>query len=574
MKRICAKSGKEFEVSESDLEYYKKISPQIGNEIYEVPPPSLCLEEREMRRMAWRNERTLYKRTCDATGKEIISEYPPDSPFQVVDVRYYYERNWQVPECEFDFERPFFEQFRALLLTTPRPARLTDITSEENNSIYQNCSAMNKNCYLMFASGGCEGCSYAQTVEFCKDTLDGLVVLHSELCYECIDCLRCYQLIFSQECTACTEGAFLYDCRNSHHCFGCIGLRNQKYCLFNQQLSEQEYKTQVVELYQKLKTTSGVRELQTKMQQMLAHTPHRHAHIEDSEDCTGDFIYNSKNVTDSFMVYDSQDCRYCIKLYNGKDCIDVSDFGRPGELMRECITTGQNAYKTFFCNNCWPNCTDLLYCESCKVCRNCFGCTGLKNAEYCILNKQYSKEEYEALVPKIIEHMKKTPLNPPLSGGKNTCEWGEFFPAEHSPFAYNETWSFEYYPLSKAEVQRRGWRWRDEEIEIPKVTKIIPANRLPDSIDDIPDDILNWAIECEETGKPYKIQTSELEYYRKLGIPIPHFHPNVRHTHRMQKRNGRTLRNVSCDNCGSAIQTTRSQQNAKVLCEACYAKQI
>jgi len=28
--------------------------------------------------------------------------------------------------------------------------------------------------------------------------------------------------------------------------------------------------------------------------------------------------------------------------------------------------------------------------------------------KYCILNKQYSKEEYEELVPKIIEHMQKT----------------------------------------------------------------------------------------------------------------------------------------------------------------------
>jgi hypothetical protein len=29
--------------------------------------------------------------------------------------------------------------------------------------------------------------------------------------------------------------------------------------------------------------------------------------------------------------------------------------------------------------------------------------------EYCILNKQYTKEEYEILVPKIIEHMKTFP---------------------------------------------------------------------------------------------------------------------------------------------------------------------
>ena len=54
-----------------------------------------------------------------------------------------------------------------------------------------------------------------------------------------------------------------------------------------------------------------------------------------------------------------------------------------------------------------PN--DSLYCVLCvNNCDNLFGCVGLKNKHYCIFNKQYTKDEYEALVPKIIEHMKKT----------------------------------------------------------------------------------------------------------------------------------------------------------------------
>jgi hypothetical protein len=32
---------------------------------------------------------------------------------------------------------------------------------------------------------------------------------------------------------------------------------------------------------------------------------------------------------------------------------------------------------------------------------------GLHDKSYCILNKQYTKEEYEELVPKIIEKMMK-----------------------------------------------------------------------------------------------------------------------------------------------------------------------
>lgn len=51
--------------------------------------------------------------------------------------------------------------------------------------------------------------------------------------------------------------------------------------------------------------------------------------------------------------------------------------------------------------------SDAYYCDSCHNSEYLFGCIGLKRSKYCVLNKQYSKEEYEALVPRIIEHMKK-----------------------------------------------------------------------------------------------------------------------------------------------------------------------
>jgi hypothetical protein len=47
----------------------------------------------------------------------------------------------------------------------------------------------------------------------------------------------------------------------------------------------------------------------------------------------------------------------------------------------------------------------MIYCDSCDACKNCFGCTGLKHKEYCILNKQYTPEEYEQKVSKIIDKM-------------------------------------------------------------------------------------------------------------------------------------------------------------------------
>ena len=65
-----------------------------------------------------------------------------------------------------------------------------------------------------------------------------------------------------------------------------------------------------------------------------------------------------------------------------------------------------------------------------------FWLCGTKKGSYSIFNKKYSKEEYEILHARIVEHM------------KNTGEWGEFFPHWASPFAYNETAAQEWFPLS------------------------------------------------------------------------------------------------------------------------------
>jgi hypothetical protein len=222
-----------------------------------------------------------------------------------------------------------------------------------------------------------------------------------------------------------------------------------------------------------------------------------------------------------------------------------------------------------FCNISHEN-NEIFYTDHCFNSNNLFGCIGLKHAQYCILNKQYTKEEYETLVPKIIEHMQKT------------GEWGEFFPVSLSPFAYNETLAQEYFPLSKESVGancnspfRKDWKWRDEENQVSDFKKIIPGERLPDSIAEIPDDVLNWAIKCERTGRLFKIQKPELEFYRKMNLPIPHLHPDERHKDRMALRNPRKLWKRKCDNCEVSIETSYSPDRPeKVFCEKCYLEAV
>jgi hypothetical protein len=174
------------------------------------------------------------------------------------------------------------------------------------------------------------------------------------------------------------------------------------------------------------------------------------------------------------------------------------------------------------------------------------------------LNKQYSKEDYEALVPQIIEHMKKT------------GEWGEFLPSPLSPFAYNETVAQEYYPLSKHEAAGKGYRWKDPD-EVNHYQG--PFNPLPDSIRDVDEEITKKILKCEVSGQLYRIIPQELKWYKQQGIPIPRRCPDQRHRDRLQLRNPRALWNRTCSLCAKTVLSSYAPTRPeKVLCEECYLK--
>lgn len=85
MKRICKLSGREFLITDGELEFYKK---------FELPVPELSPEERRRQRLAFRNESSIYHRVCDGTKNQIISMYKPDSEYKVYDNDYWWGDNW------------------------------------------------------------------------------------------------------------------------------------------------------------------------------------------------------------------------------------------------------------------------------------------------------------------------------------------------------------------------------------------------------------------------------------------------------------------------------------------------
>jgi len=550
-----------FEVTDDDLTFYDQVSPVFAGKKELITPPTLCPDCRQRQRLSFRNERHLFKRTCDLSKESMISMYPPSTPFPVYSTTSWWSDKWDAKDYgrDVDLSRPFIEQLQELYLAVPRLQNVGSSDMKAMNSEYVNFAGWNKNCYLIFDSDYNEDCSYSNVIKHSKTCSDCSYVSHSQVCCECTDCNNCYELSHCQRCNNCNSGTFLLQCTGCQHCAFCCNLANKQYCLWNEQLTKEEYQRQLAQLLQPGNRTS----LAERFREFTLRYPRKYCSILQSEECTGDYISQGQRCTDCFNVGEAQDLRYCDSVYRAKDCMDVSSFGEGIEQISNSGTIGHGCQSIHFSYDCVSNCNNLLYCLQCHQSKNCFGCVGFRSGEYCVLNKQYSQEEYERLVPQIIAKMR-------LDG-----EWGAFFPVSMSPFAYNETVAQEYFPLTQAEATKRGWTWRKEKDDMPKVSKVIPAQKLPDAIADIPDDILNWAIECAATNRPFRIVKQELAFYRQMQLPIPHFHPDERHRRRMALRNPRKLWKRACAKCGKPIETTYAPERPEIVyCEQCYLKEV
>lgn len=552
MGKKCVITGDLFKITDQDLELYKKL---------DVPLSILHPEERHRRKMMFRNERFLYRRACGLCKKDTMTMYSPESGVFVYCNNCWWGDSWDALEYgrDFDFARPFFEQFDDLQKKVPKYA-LDNFSNE--NSDFCNFACYNKNCYMIFGSWFNEHCMYGNTLLYSNDVMDCLYANESKFCYELIDCEKCYEVFYAQNSISCSNSYFLFDCRNCSNCLFCHNLRNKQYHIANKPVSKEEY-NKAVESF--LGSCKGFKEALGKYSEMITHQSiHRYMVGEQNEACTGNFLYRSKKANDVYYGIEIENVSHSLRATKGqKDCLDVSGCSA-GELMYDSMYA-DFCYGCKF-NLCGQHNTNLTYTWNCYYCEDCFGCVGLQHKKYCILNKQYSKEDYEIIVQKIIEHMKKT-KHPETQGP----EWGEFFPAIISPFSFNETVVTEFYPLSESEVKQRGLklRARDKREYLPATTKLF------DAIKDVPETITSEILKCEKCDKNYKIINQELAFYKKYSLPIPKECFGCRHLRRMANRPPYRSYKRSCSNCGKSLVSSYSpDRSEKVYCEACYIKEL
>ncbi len=552
----CAHCHTTFEITADDMQKLANLSPTIGAQKMLLPPPTLCPDCRKQRRHAWRNERKLYHRQCNHCQKEIISIYAADKPYQVYCLTCWWDSSHEPSQFgqAYDFNRSFFDQYDELLKKVPLPALVSSPDAEENNCAYINFAGNSKNCYLTFDADFNEDSYYCNVLKHSRNCMECSYLQTSELCYEVMVSTGCYHLFFSEDCTNCRDSFFLKNCIDCKDCLLCVNQQHKQYCILNKQYTKAEYEAYLSKLDLGDRTT--IENLQKQFEDLVKSAPHKYIHGVNLENSSGDYMINVKNCEQCFMVGNAEDLKYCDSLYRAKDCMDVSSFGETIERVYDSASIGINCYDIQFSQVCATNTYNLQYNFGSRVSKNSFGCVALKQNEYCILNKQYSQEEYEALVPKIIAQMRQEKA------------WGEFWPMSISPFAYNESAASEYFPLSKNQALNLAATWREEELGSRYEG---PRNTVPNNIKDATDDVLKQILTCDHCEKNYKIIPQELAFYQTQKLPLPNFCFNCRHEARMNKKNPQKLWDRDCQNCHIALQTTFSPERPeKIYCEPCY----
>jgi hypothetical protein len=556
--RVCSVSGENFPVYASDLAFYERVTPIWDSKRFDLPAPVLSPDERERQRIGWRNERKLSRRTCDLTGKSIVSMYSPDKSLKVYAVDAWQSDAWDPLSFgrDFDFSRPFFEQFVELWRDVPHMALANPRPEYLENSEYNNYLDGAKNAYLNIMGTDIQDSCYTTDSAKLRSSLDVWWSYGLERCYECLNGFSLYECLYCDDCASSRYLFFCDGCTDCTHCFMCVGLAHREYCVFNEQLSKEEYFKRLLSV-----PFSSASALRARFDSFVAKQKRQALHAWDDEDCLGDYVYRSKDARDCFVVADSHNMAYVRAAARTADVWDGSVvYDGAGTVLQSVDVIDSS--KVFFSINVTAG-SDVWYCAEIVAGQSLFGCVGLRNQTSCVLNKSYSKMEYETLCARIAGHM------------RDTGEWGEFFPAKLAPFGYDESSAMEYFPLSHVEALDRGLPWSGYEAPAPAVKTVLEGGRIPVDARTVGDDILDMAIRCEVSGRLFRLVAAELAYYRRFALPIPRRHPDVRHHDRMLRCNPRTLWDRPCSGCGVETATSYAPDRPEaILCRACYRKEI
>ena len=444
-----------------------------------------------------------------------LSRYPDtDRVFNLTDPIVYEEsrdtflNKW----INYDFDKTFFENYLDLKKIMPLLSALVYENSENSN--FAEGVWMSKNVYLSFiVISGCENILYTfYTQDNVKNTLNSLMVWdNSENVYFWAWIIKWFNVFYSKYICNSNNIWFSTNLVWCSECIFCDWLENQSYCINNKKLEKDLYfeeKNRILQI--KHSFFDYYKNLNQNWMNLW------------SENIDWMFNTFSKNIKNWYFNY---------RLENWKNVVFVWDKDGRRNVMDSICSDQVWHWDIYACSNLWTSenvyCCDciiwqsLYYCFDCLSCSFCLWCIWLKNKSYCILNKQYTKEEWYKKAEEIFSQMEK-----------DWILW-KFFPWELNPFYFNDTMAYLIDDsFTKEEVENQWYMWREEEIkvDIPEWVEVITIKDLNNY--QWYDSNWNWQINPEilkkvikdEKWNIYRIVQMEYDFLMKHWLPLPEIH--------------------------------------------------
>jgi hypothetical protein len=545
--RICEHCDKDFVISAEEMNMYKKV---------DIGLPTICFHCRVKLHLSFWSFGKFRKGKSDLSGERLITTLSEDIRYPIYTLREWHSDDWDAMDYgqDYDPSRSFFEQLRELQEKIPRPHQngKNNTKCEWSDDVWNS-----KNCYLSRSMEECEDLFYSYRNVKVKNSIDAYISFYSEYIYSSLNVVNCYKVLYSRNSKDCIDSSFLYDCRNCQNCFMSWNLRGKNYCIRNQQYDRDEYFKELEKIdFGSYKVIQELRkEFEDILKNKVIHRENNNLKIHNS---TGDNLLDTKNCHNCFTLSESENTFNVLRGMRNKDCIDTNASWYL-ELCGNCSCC-VNGYNLKYCL--WSPSRNSEYLDLCQECDNCFGCVGLKKKQHCILNKQYSKEEYTKLKQQIIQKMKED------------NEYGRFLPHNMSTGPFNFSTAFLYYPNTKKEdILRLGGYW--EEIDEGHMEGV-ETSKLPDNIKDVSEDICTQALICPETGWRFNINKDELSFYKQNNIPLPRKHFDVRIKEAIKFSTVLQSYKYKCYYCKEEINAYYPHEwgYKNIACESCYKKNM
>lgn len=541
----CQISGEQFLVSDHEM--------KLREQFWFTDLPTVMPSYRLQLLWAFYPNWSFYNRTCDKTWKSLVSVFPQDCQYPVWDRKEWFS-SAQPPWAPIDFDRPFFDQAREVFYQSPIP-HIFQYKCE--NCEYTDDWYESRDCYLCHGWDNSEGVRYSANVNTSKDCMQCVLIDKCEKCYDCVNCISAYSCVAcldvrnSSNCTLC------YDMRNCQDCIFCYNQRWKQYCIGNKQLTKDQYEQE------KNKWQIESRDWYAKAQNYFKKMMHEIAWLRSS------YVEHSENTTWNYISH-MKDCEMCfMQLYHENCC---HDFWAGWDAKHICEWVGtygcQGWYKVAVPIKCFEMRMSFMTIE-CRFsdytgysvgCENCFWCCGMHKEKFCVLNTPYSKNEYDTVIDKLIDHM------------KSTGEWGNFFPGNFAPNSYTDSLSGYFFPLSDWEKQKFWFNVSQQKNQ--KISSYQSSLNVPQTAHMADEDTTKLVFWDEQIEKPFTILGQDINFCRELKVPLPDtFYLRRIFWNLSWMPFDGELRKAYCAKSGKEIQTSwPAEYDGRILSEEEYLK--